>query len=222
MSDYYDEGLYESYNGNNVSGSDWANFGQSFAGLYQVYRADQLQQEATEGQVSQIRYAGQVASQGAMMSAAGYRKQAALVPRILSFNLAVDNLNTQRALEAEGRQFHRLLGTQISQIAASGVSLTSGSSLQVRNETIDTFANKMLQTRVDAENRRRTQVFEANMHQFQLEEQASVEDYNAQLAQWNAEVQAVNARNASQARSYQSQQSLMSGVPTLFSELFQE
>lgn len=200
---------------------DWSSFGQSLTGLSQMYQADSAQQAATQNQITQIGYSGQVAAQGSMMSAAGYRKQAALIPKLLGFNLTVDKLNTQRTLEAQGRQFQRLLGTQISQIAASGVSLSSGSALQIRNETIDTFANKMLQTRIDAENRRRSETFGAEMQQYQLEEQASVEDYRGQLAQWNAEVQSVNARNAAETRSWQSQKSAWGAVPTLFSELFQ-
>lgn len=200
---------------------DWSTFGQSLTGLSQIYQADRIQQAAAQNMITQIGYSGQVAAQGSMLSAAGYRKQAALVPKLLNFNLATDELNTQRALEAQGRQFQRLLGTQISQIAASGASLSSGSALQIRNETIDTFANKMLQTRIDTENKRRSEIFNAEMQQYQLEEQAGVEDYNAQLAQWNAEVQSVNARNASETRSWQSRKSIWGAVPTLFSELYQ-
>lgn len=213
MADLFEEGL---------GSIDWNNFGQSFSGLSQIYQADSIQQSATANQISQIRYSGQVAAQGAMLSAEGYRKQAALIPKILNFNLDIDRLNTQRNLDAQSRQFQRLLGAQVSQIAASGASLSSGSALQIRNETINTFANRMLQTRTDAENKKRTEIFNANMQQFQLEEQASVEDYNAKLAQWNAEVQTINAKNAASVRSWQYQRSASSMAPTLFSELFQE
>jgi len=213
MADLFEEGL---------GSIDWNNFGQSFSGLSQIYQADSIQQSATANQISQIRYSGQVAAQGAMLSAEGYRKQAALIPKILNFNLDIDRLNTQRNLDAQSRQFQRLLGAQVSQIAASGASLSSGSALQIRNETINTFANRMLQTRTDAENKKRTEIFNANMQQFQLEEQASVEDYNAKLAQWNAEVQTINAKNAASVRSWQYQRSASSMIPTLFSELFQE
>jgi len=219
MSDFF-SGIFDNIQLNpNI---DWGNTAQSIAGLGQMYAAEQYQQQATENQIAQLRYSGQIAAQGALLSAEGYRKQAALVPEVLQFNLAVDNLNTQRKLQAQGRLFQRTLGSQVSQIAASGVSLTSKSALEVRNETISTAATQMLNTRLDAENARRATVYQAEMQQYQLEEQANVQEYQAQLAQWNADVQAINAQNAQAARSYQSSRQMWNTLPTLMGEFFQQ
>jgi len=203
--------------------------------------------EAARQQAQTITSGGQIAAQGAEMTAAGIRQSAGSVFQANQFNLQVDNLNVQRRLKAVSRQSQRLIGTQIAGFAASGLSVTSKSFLQLRNESLDTFDQQLLNIKVDAQNSRRAKIFETQSQLINLENQAKASDYRAkaervmasnkaaetlyqgEIARYQVQINNANVQNrASEARfqgeiaEFQAQQQVTRAIPTLLGQLFQE
>lgn len=150
------------------------------AGVFGKFQAANLVGSAAASQAQGIRIGGEIAAQGALLSAQGFRQSAISVARATEFNLATDQINNQRRLQSISRQFQRTLGKQTVQTAKSGLALTSKSFLELRNESLDIFGRAMLNFRIDAENKRRATIFESQVKQTNLENQARAAEYRAQ------------------------------------------
>ena len=114
---------------------------------------------------------------GGNLSGEAFRLASISVGQALSFNLGIEETNKQRQLKSVSRKFQRTIGQQISQQAASGISITSKSSMQLRNETMDVFGTSMLNLKLDHENVKRGRIFEAQIQQTNLENQARAAEF---------------------------------------------
>lgn len=162
-------------------------------GLAKQFQAANITRAGAERQSAQILYGGEVTAQGYLMSAAGYRQAIGNVDAALGFNLAIDRKNLHRQLSATRRQAQRTLGQQTVQMAQSGLAATSKSFLMIRNETLDTFSQALLNTKIDAENKRRISIFNADVQKTNLENQARAAEFNAAVARWSAQNRAAEA-----------------------------
>lgn len=132
-------------------------------------------------------------SRGASLQAAGFRSEGASAVAAANFNNAITEINLSRDLDSLSRSLKRLSSTQFTQAAASGIDVTSSSVLAVMNETISQFEREMVNRRISAANEQRVELFEA-------------------------EVRQASSENAARAVEFQSQQSIVSAIPSLISQ----
>ena len=184
-------------------------------GLFSQLFAANMVASAAQGQANTIRVGGEIAAQGHLLTAAGFRESIRAVEGSLQFNLGVDALNNQRRLRALSRQSQRLLGRQTTQFASSGLSTTSRSFLQLRNESLDVLGRTLINFKVDAENKRRASIFEAEIRKTNLENQARASEYRAAAERVMAENRARQTAfegNIAQSRAFTS---VFQGLPTI-------
>lgn len=188
-------------------------------GMFQQLQAGNIAQAGANAQAQTIRVGGDIAATGATLTAAGFRSSAESVKQSMVFNLEIDRINLQRKLKAASRQFQRTLGQQLTQQAASGISLTSKSALMIRNETQDVFGRAILNMKVDAENTIKAKQFESEVKQVQLENQARASDFRAEAERVLAGNKAQEVEFAGQIAKFKSTQKLIGGASTLLGQL---
>ena len=132
-------------------------------------------------------------SRGASLQASGFRSEGASAIAAANFNNAITEINLSRDLDSLSRSLKRLSSTQFTQAAASGIDVTSSSVLSVMNETISQFEREMVNRRISAANEQRVELFEAQVRQ-------------------------ASSENAARAVEFQSQQSIVSAIPSLISQ----
>lgn len=182
------------------------------SGLFKTFQSASLMSSAASAQAASIRTGGEIAAQGALLSAAGYRESIKAVQGATEFNLGVDSLNLQRQLSATSRQFQRTVGKQLNQQATTGISVTSKSFLQLRSEASNIFGTAMLNMKVDAENKRRATIFESQVKQTNLENQA-------RAAEYRAEAERVMAANRAAQAEYQGDVAAFKGISKAFTSI---
>ena len=202
--------------------ADFANLLGSLSGMFQQQQAVGIIQQGASAQAQTIRIGGEIAAQGSLLSASGFRTSATAVGQATSFNLSIDKTNTQRKLKSITRQFQRTLGKQTSQVAKAGISVTSKSFLQLRNETLDVFGTALLNTKLDAENSKRAKIFESQVKQTNLENQARAAEFNAAAQRVMASNRAAEAEFQGEIAAFKGQQNLNRQLPTLLGQMFQE
>lgn len=174
----------------NINFQDIAAFATAFQGV-------NIARSGAQSQINSIYTGAEIAAQGQLMNAAALRSSINTVNQSLNFNLGVDAMNSQRRLSSMSRQFERTIGRQLSQQATTGLSLTSKSFLMVQNETRSHFEQEMLNFKIDAENQRRSKMFDAEVRKTNLENQARAAEYNAASQRVLASNRAASVRYAS-------------------------
>lgn len=154
----------------------------SFGGLGGQYEllAAEMVAKAYEQEAAVQRLGGEIAAQGYMFQAEGFRTSAEAVKQATEFNINVDNMNLKRQLDTLSRQFQRTAGQQIVGAAASGFSVGSKSFMQLRDETANVFATAFTSATTDAKNKQRIALYESQVKQTNLENQAKAAEYQAQ------------------------------------------
>jgi murein L,D-transpeptidase YcbB/YkuD len=198
---------------------DFQNIAGMLGGLILNFQAADIAQKGADYQASTYRIGGDIAATGALLSAGGYRASAQAVQGAAAFNLGIDDLNTQRQLDAVSRQYQRTISSQIAQAASSGISVTGRSAILLRNEAADSFGNQFIDLKIDAENKRRSVIYESNVKQTQLENQARAEEYQAAAARVTAANQAQEAAYQGKIASSQAEGKAIRSIPTLLSAL---
>lgn len=156
------------------------NFFQGVFGTISTMRSNSIIRQGAAQQASSIVQGGEIAAQGALISAQGFRQAIQGLSDTLDFNLKIEKINTKRKLSTISTNFQRTIGRQLTQTAKSGISLTSKSSLMLQTEAANIFTNQILNTKIDSENARRSQVFQTQLRQTQLENQARAAEFRAQ------------------------------------------
>lgn len=200
---------------------DTTNLIGSIAGIAQQFQAASMINSAAQAQAQSIRIGGDIAAQGSLLTAQGYRYSAQSVADATKFNLAIDKTNLQRQLKATSRQFSRLIGQQLSSQAASGANVGSKSFLQLRNEALDVYGTALLNLKIDAENTRRAKLYESQVKQVNLENQARAAEYNAQVERVMASNRAAEAAYQGEVATFKAGQSALKAVPTVLSQIYQ-
>lgn len=147
-------------------------------------------QQAIDSEVATITSGGEVAAQGALLTAYGFRQSAESVRQATKYNLETDKVNLQRKLKATSRQYQRVLGRQLAQQGGTGLSIGSKSFLALRNETADALSRTLLNTKVDAENTRRSLIFESQLKRSQLQHQTTAATFQAETERFIAATRA--------------------------------
>lgn len=177
---------------------------EQFAGLANILAGGMIAQSGAQAQASNIITAGEIQAQGSLMTAAGFRVSKQSVQDVANFNIQVQKINELRQLSSMSRQFQRTLGANMSAVSGSGISVSSKSALMVRNEVAGTFEKAMLNFKLDAENRRRATIFESNIRQTNLENQARASEYQAAASRVLAANRASETSAAGTASMFQS------------------
>lgn len=201
--------------------ADLSNLFSSLFGIGQQLSAANMMSSAAQSQAATIRTGGEIAAQGALMSAAGFRSSAEAVRGATEFNLGVDAINNHRRMKATSRQLQRTLGRQTTQIASRGIAQTSKSALMIRNESLDIFQRAMLNLKVDAENQRRSRIFQSQIQQTNLENQARAAEYRAAAERVMASNRAAEAAFQGEISQFRARQKVVKSIPTLLSQLTQ-
>ena len=149
------------------------------AGIGMQLMAGSVAMDGAKARADILRTSGEIAAQGALFTAAGFRQSADTLGQANQFNLQVDQINHLRTLQATGRQYQRLLGKQLGQQARTGLNINSKSFLMTRAEGVDMMSRALINLKVDAENTRRAKIFETEIRQTNLENQARGAEYQA-------------------------------------------
>lgn len=201
--------------------ADIGNLFQGLFGLSQISAGAEIAAAGAQLQAQTIIQGGEVAAIGAQLTASGFRESAKAVQAATGFNLDILQQNSLRQLAAVSRQFQRTLGSQIVTQARSGLSLTSKSFLLVQSESIDVFNDTLNKIKIDAENQRRSQVFQSQIRQVNLENQARAADFRASAERVLASNRAAEAAFQGEISQFQAQQKVARGIPTILSQAFQ-
>ena len=189
---------------------------QKMAGIGMQFMSAGIARAGAQAEAANIRTGGEIAAQGALLSAAGFRQSAASVAQATSFNLEVDKINVNRQLQATTRQYQRLIGKQINQQGGSGLAIGSKSFLMLRNESVDFMGSALLNIKLDAENTRKSRIFESEVRQMNLENQA-------RGAEYQAAAERVLANNRAQMAEYQGEiatfRTISKAIPSLLGSL---
>lgn len=130
-------------------------------------------------QASNIRQAGKYQAAGDMLAAQGFRLSAEALKNITEYNLQIQESNQLVQLQNISRQYQRTVGNNLAVTAASGISVFSKSSLLIESEVADHFEKALLTSKLNFENQRRATIFESQVKQLSLENQARVSEYKA-------------------------------------------
>jgi hypothetical protein len=109
---------------------------------------------------------------GSELQAKGYRQAASSTIAAAEHNNRILEINTQRRLEALGRDIHRVAGQQRVAAAASGFASTSKSKLAIMDATLDQFSRQIQHEAVSLGHQQQSVMFEAQSRATALETQA--------------------------------------------------
>lgn len=193
---------------------------QGIGGILQMFQGASITRAGAAAEASAIIQGGEVAAQGALLSAAGYRTQIQSVKDATAFNLKIQARNNVIQTQALSRQFQKAVSAQRVQMAASGVSSTSRSFLQIRNETADFFEDRIRDFKINAENVKRAELFKSQVEQTRLENQARAAEYQAAAERVLAANRAAQASYAGEVAAYKQTQGAFQELPNILGGLF--
>ena len=98
-----------------------------------------------------------------------------------NFNIAVDQINTNKQLEGLARSVRRLSSTQRAQAASTGFDIASQSRLAIFNETLNTAERSVLEIKNAAENRQQVIGFQAEQQNVAFENQARNAEFQGDI-----------------------------------------
>lgn len=197
-------------------------FLQGLSGVIGMIQGGNIAASGAEAQAQTIIQGGEIAAQGATLSAAGFRQSAEAIRRANIFNTNISKINEKRRLAAISRQFQRTTGSQLAAQARSGLSVTGKSFLMVQAEAANTFEKAMLDFKIDAENTRRAQGFQAEVQRVNLENQARAAEFRASAERALAATRAAEARFQGEVARFKSIQQVNDALPTLLSQVFSD
>lgn len=182
----------------------------------QVFSASK-NKDASKAQIAGTLQSSELAAQGSLLQAAGFRQTAQSLQGTTSFNLEVDKTNLQRRLKSTSRQFQRLIGKQTVQAAGTGLAISSKSFLALRNEASTEFSRELLNLKLDAENARRGKIFESSVKASQLENQARAAEFQAGLQRSQGASRSSEIAFQSRIASLKTATSVAKGLPSILS-----
>ncbi len=157
--------------------------------------------------------------QGYQMEAGNYNNAALLTGQINQFNQDVASYNTISSINQLSRKYHDVVGQQLNQQAATGISIGSKTSVMLREHTLANFQSQIQQTIVNAENQRRQTTFEAQSQQYQLGVQAQNSMLKGSYATINAAQKAAEVQFSGEIQKRKLDRTLDQIYPTLLSNL---
>ena len=116
---------------------------------------------------------------GAKMRARGFRNAASSTLAATEFNNEILEINTERRLDALGRQIRRVSAEQRVAAVASGFASTSRSKLAVMDATLDQFSRQIQDEAVSLVHQQQANLFEAQTQATALETQARTAEFTS-------------------------------------------
>jgi len=190
--------------------------------IVQPFASSSMVSSAANAQASSIRIGGDISAQGQLLNAAGLRVSAQSVQAATQFNLGVDAINTGRRVKALNDQFRHTVGQQIGATAANNISVGSKSALLLRNEAMTAFHGAILNVKQDAENQRRSTVFQSDVAQINLENQARASEFGAAATRIASSNQAADVAFQGEIAKFGATTKAVSRIPTILGQIFQE
>lgn len=200
-----------------------ADLGSIFGGLFgisQMFAGADIASSGAALQAQTILTGGQIAAQGAQLTADGFRESAKAVRGAADFNATLDVLQTNRRLASIQRQGRLLISSQRAAAANSGLSIGSKSFLQLQSEALTDIEQTLFNTKLDAENLSRAREFETQIRLTTLENQARAAEYQGAAAKVQAANKAAEAQYAGEISAFKSEQQAFQAIPTLLGGLF--
>lgn len=114
---------------------------------------------------------------GVEMQAQGFRQAADATIQAAEYNNEILQINTQRRLEALGRQIRMVGGEQRVAAAASGFASTSQSKLAIMDATLDQFSRQIQNEVASLGHTQQANLFEAQSRAQSLETQARTTEF---------------------------------------------
>ena len=130
----------------------------------------------------------QIQVAGANMAASAFELQGYGSIEAASYNVELDQFKTDRMLSSVNRQFAQLIGTQRTQVAASGLRSSSQSFLAVANETLDALTKESLRIQEDATQRQEAIMFQGSSGLVSALNQSEAAKYQGRIAEYQAGV----------------------------------
>jgi replicative DNA helicase len=124
------------------------------------------------GNLGQTILGSRMSGAGAQLQAGGYRQAASSTIAAAEYNNQILEFNTQRRLDALGRQIRRVGSEQRAAAASSGFASTSRSKLAVMDATLDQSLRQIQQEVVSLGHQQQANLFEARSRATALETQA--------------------------------------------------
>lgn len=121
--------------------------------------------------------------QGANSRAAIFRSAQQQVKTEANYNIAIERFNRNRELDSLSRDFDNFFSAQRSQMAATGVGLSSKSFLAVANETQSAFERDLLRLRNTSKLTEQKIQFKAKSQIAGFENEARTAEYEGRVAQ---------------------------------------
>ncbi len=200
--------------------ADYSSLFSGIFGISTILQGADIARQGSALSAASIIQGGEVAAMGAQFTADGLRQSANSVRQATSFNLQIDAINSKRELQALSTQYHRVLGIQTAQMAATGLSVSSKSFMAIQQNTANSFEGALMRTAIDAENAKRARIFESDVKQTNLENQARAAEYQAQAERVLARNRAAQEQYAGEVSAYQSEVKAAQSIGNLFGSLF--
>ena len=139
-----------------------------------LFALSNSQKQFGELQARHIRTSGEISRNQSRFAAKVLEKRIPLIKAETAFNLQSQDLNLKRQLHIQARQRSRTIGAQLARQGKSGISVGSKSSLLVRNEVSEEISRAMIHTKLQAQNQRRSTLFNSLVQQLKLKDDAQV------------------------------------------------
>ena len=148
------------------------------------------------------RSAGKASKQGSDFKASVYRQSGSAAIVAANYNIALDELQTNRQQDALGRQLKDVLSSNNAVFSSTGLGIGSKSAMLVNNTVLSTVERQAVQTKNDAMQRQSLIRYQGQLTQTQYENMARAEEYSGQVAVQSAENQARSAEYSGKVESY--------------------
>lgn len=118
-------------------------------------------------------------NEGFKLQAGGYRQAANATLAAAEYNNQIAEINTQRRLEAMGRQMKRIGAEQRVAAVSSGFASSSKSKLAVMDATLDQFSRQIRDEAASLSHQQQANLFEAQSEATALETRARTVEFEA-------------------------------------------
>lgn len=135
----------------------------------------------------------EVAQSGADYTAQVYSNAGSAAIAIANYNKALDEVDTNKSLDAMGKQIRNLYSTNRALMGTSGTGFGSKSYLAVTSEAMSTFEKSLVQIRNSAMQRQQQTMYEGNLTATEYMNNANAAKYSATIAKYNYDTQIAGA-----------------------------
>lgn len=215
-------------NGGSGGSSGGAGMGSAMQGIFGTLQGltmlgDGLDmiKDGANFQAGIYRESGKAAVEGSKFQASAYRNAGAASLVVANYNIAVDEIQTQRQQDALGRQLSDVMSSNSAITAANGISINSRSTMAVQNNIMTTAERTFVQTRNDATQRQSLITYQGKLSEMSYENQARAAEYSGLVQQQEAENRARSAEYQGKIDAYKQKNAAIDQIGGSISGMFQ-